>query len=286
MVISKKSSRVIGLAFSYVLLLALIVFFTFPFVFMINMSFMDRIDTSMYPVRFFPRHLYLDNYKGIFEVEMLRWLGNTMYITVFNMIGTPLSSSLVAYGFSKCDFKGKRFFFTMMISTIMLPGVVMQIPMYVIYNSLGWIGTYNPLTIPCLFGGGAMNVFLFMQFMKNIPREMDNAAKIDGANALVRYFYMTLPICVPLILMNVINIFMGCWNDYMGPLIYASSSEDKYTVGLGIYYKFIVAGSEGSFRTPGVKMAIGVLLALPSAVLFFIFQRQLIDGIMIGGVKG
>ncbi len=286
MVISKKSSRVIGLAFSYVLLLALIVFFTFPFVFMINKSFMDRIDTSMYPVRFFPRHLYLDNYKGIFEVEMLRWLGNTMYITVFNMIGTPLSSSLVAYGFSKCDFKGKRFFFTMMISTIMLPGVVMQIPMYVIYNSLGWIGTYNPLTIPCLFGGGAMNVFLFMQFMKNIPREMDNAAKIDGANALVRYFYMTLPICVPLILMNVINIFMGCWNDYMGPLIYASSSEDKYTVGLGIYYKFIVAGSEGSFRTPGVKMAIGVLLALPSAVLFFIFQRQLIDGIMIGGVKG
>ena len=236
MVISKKSSRVIGLAFSYVLLLLLIIFFTFPFVFMINKSFMDRVDTSMYPVRFFPSHLYLGNYKGIFEVEMLRWLGNTMYITVFNMIGTPLSSSLVAYGFSKCDFKGKRFFFTMMISTIMLPGVVMQIPMYVIYNSLGWIGTYNPLTIPCLFGGGAMNVFLFMQFMKNIPREMDNAAKIDGANALVRYFYMTLPICVPLILMNVINIFMGCWNDYMGPLIYASSSEDMYTVGLGIYY--------------------------------------------------
>lgn len=247
---------------------------------------MDYNDSISPVTLFFPTHIYYQNYVGLFDTSMLVWLKNTLYITVFNMIGTPLSSSLVAYGFSKCEFKGKKFFFTVMISTIMLPGVVMQIPMYVIYNSLGWIGTYNPLTIPCLFGGGAMNVFLYMQFMKTIPKEMDNAAKIDGASAIIRYAVMTLPICLPLILMNMINTFMGCWNDYMGPLIYASNDESMYTVGLGIYYKFIIAGGSSVNSLPGVKMAVGVLLALPSALLFFIFQRQLIDGIMIGGVKG
>ena len=140
------------------------------------------------------------------------------------------------------------------------------------------------VTLPNIFGGGAVNIFLIRQFMRGIPRELENAAKIDGANVWQIFWRIMIPLCMPIITFIMVNTFIGVWNDFMGPLIYLQGNPDQYTLAVGIYYKFMGGLAQENF--PNQQMAVGVLMSIPPAILFFIFQKQLIEGVTMSGLKG
>ncbi|WP_251547083.1 carbohydrate ABC transporter permease [Pumilibacter intestinalis] len=264
----------------YLLLAAVSFFFLFPFIVMFTRAFMTDLEVRM--IEFFPSNWFnFDNFKKAFDLSFVRYLKNTVIVVAVNIIAVPLSCSLCAYGFAKMKFPGRKFCFAFMLSTMMLPFVVTQIPMFVIYVKLGWVNSLLPLTVPAFFGGGALNIFLMRQFMRGIPKEMSESARIDGANHLLIYLRIVLPLCKPIIALIMVQTFMGVWNDFLGPLLYIR--EEAYmTLPLGVFNKY-----NGNTQFLGnTQMAAGLLMMIPCAILFFAFQKQLIEGIMIGGVKG
>jgi len=255
----------------------------FPFSIMLIRSFMTNVEVMNLPVKFFPEVFSMDAYRQALDANLIRYFGNTIFVVVLNIIAVTLSSSLCAYGFSKLEFAGREFLFSLVLATIMLPAITVQIPLYALYSELGWLNTLNPLVVPAFFGGGAMNIFLLRQFMKGIPNDLCNAASIDGASALTIFFRIIFPLCKPVVILVAVNTFLGVWNDFMGPLMYLKT-EKFYTIAVGVYIKFI--GTISPQNLPNVQLATGIMLSIPPAVIFFIFQKQLIDGVVMTGIKG
>jgi len=273
--------NIINKIFLYILLTLLAVFLVFPYFMMISRSFMDIQDIN--EARIFPTHWIFQNYVKLFkEHNYLHYLWNTMKILIFNIIVVPISSSICAYAFAKLRWKGRELVFGLVIATMMIPGTILQVPQYVMFSFLGWTESAYPLTIPGLFGGGAMNIFLLRQFMKNIPKEMDDAAKVDGAPTILRYLRITMPLCKPIILYIVVGTFSAVWSDFYGPLVYLTQPE-KYTLAVAIYYDSLI---NAALNTSNLKMAAGVFMSILPAIVFLLYQRKLVDGIMIGGIKG
>ena len=282
-ILSRRQKRVIAAVIKYSALLVLGLFFLFPFYIMFSRSLMTDADSIAMPAKFISDTLYLGSYRKVFGADIMRYFRNTMIVIGVNVVAVPFTALLCAYGFSKIEFKGRGALFAVVLSTIMMPAVVVQIPLYVIYVKLGWIGTLYPLTIPAFFGGGAINIFLLRQFMKGIPNELTEAARIDGASSFRSLMVIILPLCLPILLFIMVNTFLGVWNDFMTPLIYLRTEEKWYTLAVGIYNKYVVA--LGSARSPNDQMAAGVLMFVPVAVIFFIFQKQLINGVTFSGLK-
>lgn len=280
-----KIKRTVSKGVIYLVLTALSLFFIFPFLYMFFMSFMTDAQSLGNPaIVFFPTDgWHVSNYKSVFDSSFLNSLKNTMVIIAINLITVPFAATLCAFGFARCRFRGNDFVFAVVLATIMLPSVAIQIPLYVLYVKLGWVNTILPLTVPAAFGGGAMNIFLARQFMRSIPSSYDEAAVIDGANRFQVFAQIYLPLVRPIIVFIMIGVFNGTWNDFMGPLVYLRK-EDSYTLALNVFYRFSGQLTEGKF--PNVQMATGVMMIIPAALVFFIFQKQLIDGINIGGIKG
>ncbi|PWM47944.1 MAG: hypothetical protein DBX39_06685 [Bacillota bacterium] len=267
----------------YFILICFSAFFMFLFFFMLFKSFMANAESYGNPaIRFFPSEWHFENYVKVFDEQFIRYFGNTLIVLVFNLIGVPFFSSLCAFGFSRCKFHGRDIWFGITLATMMLPAVVVQVPLYVLFKLLGMTGNLLPLIIPPMFGGGATNIFLTRQFMKGLPKELDEAASLDGANIFKIYFNIILPLCLPIIVFVVIGTFTAVWNDFTSALLYVTN-EKYYTLALGVYFKFMVSGSTVVF--PNVKMATGVVMVIPVAVLFLIFQKQLIEGVATTGMK-
>lgn len=278
---SIKSSSRIGITVHYVFLVVLSLFFIFPFFVMLSRSLMDWED-FLYPVKLFPTKLYFGAYLRAFDIRLLQYFTNSFIVIITNIIFVPLSAALVAYPFAKMNFPGRNFFFSMILATIMLPTVVVQIPQYVIYYNIGWIDTLFPLIVPSALGGGAMNIFLIRQFMKSLPNDISNAAKIDGANNLLICLQIIFPLCKPIILYVMINTFFAVWNDFTGPLLFLTSDK-SFTLAIGIYHRF--TGNEFALDY-AMQMATGVIMLIPCAILFLLFQKQLIEGVTFTGIKG
>lgn len=280
-----KGIRIAKKAAAHILLIVCSAIFIFPFLYMFFMSFMSDLESVGNPsVVFLPQEQwYVSNYLHVFDADFIRYFFNTFIVIVVNLVLVPIAATFCAFGFTRCRFKGREICFSIVLATIMLPAMAIQIPLYVIYVNLGWINTLLPLTVPAAFGGGAMNIFLAKQYMRTIPASLDEAAVIDGANRFRIYWSIYMPLCSPIIIFIMIGVFNSSWNDFMGPLMYLRSPE-SYTLALGIYYKY--AGRLTSESFPNVQMATGVIMIIPSAIVFFIFQKQLIDGVAIGGVKG
>lgn len=280
---NKNSEIKAGSLLLYFFLVLLAIFFLVPFFIMILRSFMTDTEVSTLPVAIWPSQITFEYYANALNPDLFKYLGNTLLVAAVNVVGIPLSAALCAYGFARLKFKGRDFFFGAVMATLMLPPIVVQIPLYVIYYKLGWINTLNPLLIPGLFGGGAVNIFLIRQFMKGIPGEIENAAKIDGANSFQTFILIDFPLCMPVITYVAITTFLGVWNDFAGPLMYIWN-EKFYTLAVGIYYKYMeVSVMDVTFAN--VKMATGVLLLIPPAILFAFFQKQLISGVATTGMK-
>jgi len=255
-----------------------------PFFWMLSTALKGFEEAFQIPPQWIPKPPHWENfYVGWTTLPFGLYLKNTVIIIVLTLIGQIFSASLVAFGFSRLHFPGRDFLFFVMLSTMMVPFQVTMIPTYILFRYLRWIDTFKPLIVPAYFGGGAFFIFLLRQFFLTIPPEMDDAARIDGCNNFNIYLKIILPLAKPALGTVAIFSFMWQWNDFMGPLIYINSM-DKRTVALGL----AAFQAETAFRTSGwnLIMAVAFLLMLPCLIIFFLAQRQFIQGVVITGVKG
>lgn len=206
---------------------------------------------------------------------------NTFGLVLGVMVGNICSSSLVSYGFSRGKFKGRNILFGILLGTMMLPGTVTMIPNFIIFNKLGWVNTYLPFIIPAFFGGSAFFVFLMVQFIKAIPMELDEAAKIDGCNSFGIFSRIILPMCIPTLITVAIFSFIWTWDDFMGQLIYISEM-DKYTVALAL--KIMI--DPLSVIDWGAVLSMSLVSILPSILIYFFAQDYFVEGITTTGLKG
>ena len=253
----------------------------FPFFVLLMRSFMSEDEIYNYP-KLFPETLQFQNYYNAeFFESFLQWGGNTLLIAACCIVGTVSSAFLCAYGFSKVHFKGKKLFFAVTMASTMLPGVTLRIPLYLMFSEWGWLdGSLLPLIAPAFFGGGALNIFLIMQFIKGIPNSMFESAHIDGANKFKCLTNIALPICKPIVVYLCVTTFIGVWNDYSSALTYLSNSPESWTLALGLYKTSL----DPLFRE-NQQMAMGALMCIPPLVIFGFSQKTLIEGVSISGIK-
>jgi ABC-type glycerol-3-phosphate transport system permease component len=215
---------------------------------------------------------------------------NTVIITVTAVIGQVLSSSLVAYSFARLRWRGRDTLFALVLATMMLPGVVTMIPQFILFSKLPafgfqgsrvWVNTFLPLTVPA-FTGGAFYIFLLRQFMRTIPMELSEAARMDGASELRTWWSIIMPLTKPALATVAIFTFQGAWQDFMGPLLYLQS-EHKYTLQLGLRQFEAAAGGSPAWNW---LMAASLMVMLPVLAVFLVFQRYFIEGISLSGMGG
>jgi ABC-type glycerol-3-phosphate transport system permease component len=224
--------------------------------------------------------VHFENFSRVFQsVPLLKYLRNTVTITVFSIVGTLMASSLCAYAFAFCRVPYRNYLFYGVLATVMLPGVVTMIPTFILFRELGWIDTFKPLIVPAFFGS-AFAIFLFRQFFLGLPLSVIEAARMDGATALQTYWLIVMPMSRPVCVTVALFSFVGHWNDFMGPLIYLNS-EPKWTLQLGL----------NSFRgeivdQTNLLMACAVLILIPVIIAFFSLQRYFIRGANLSGLKG
>ena len=257
----------------------------FPYFYMVSKSLMSADEVIDTNVPILPSIPQFQNYLSIFTNEnYLKALGNTCIIIGFNIVATLFSASLIAFSFAKLEWVGKRVMFILMMFTMMLPAVATQIPLYVMYAKWHWIDTLLPLTIPNLFGGGAVYIFLLRQYMMGIPNNMIDAAKADGASMWKIYWHIILPNCKPILIYIGVTILMTNWGDFYGPLVYLTSDSAPRTLA---YYVFLNSTeSEAAAQLAHIRMAAGVFMTIVPALVFAIFQKQLTDGVLTTGKKG
>jgi multiple sugar transport system permease protein len=269
----------------YLVLLVLAILFLFPFFWTISSSFKAPDEILNFPPTLFPAAPQWVNYVKVFQrAPFALWIWNTIYVVVLATLGTVLSSSLVAYSFARFQYRGRDLLFIITLGTMMLPAQVTLIPQYILWSKLGFVNTLLPLWVPYWFGGGAFNIFLLRQFIMTIPRELDEAAVIDGAGRFNIFWTILLPLCVPALATVVIISFIGNWGDYLTPLIYLNS-ETQYTLALGLslFKNYPETGGE---PLQHLLMAASVLTTLPPIILFFAAQRYFVQGIVLSGLKG
>jgi multiple sugar transport system permease protein len=264
--------------------LLLIVFglaFLAPFAWMVSTSLKPLKETMSLPPRWIPSKVEWHNYLDAIRAMgyFWRYVGNSLFLCVMTVIGTVLSSSLTAYGFSRIEWKGRDKLFLVLLATMMVPFPVIMVPTYNLFKHLGWIGTFKPLWVPAFFAG-AFNVFLLRQFFLGLPQELSEAARIDGCNELQIFYRIILPLCRPALLTVALFQFMYTWNDFLGPLIYLAEQKD-YTLALGLQSFQSQNGGTAWHQL----MAASTLVVLPVIVLFFLAQRSFIEGIATTGGK-
>jgi ABC-type glycerol-3-phosphate transport system permease component len=257
-----------------------------PLYWMLITSVKQEWEAYQIPPQWLPSQFLWSNYtRAFFDYFSFPLYGrNTLIITVGVMVGRLLSASLVAYGFARLRFIGRDILFLVVLGTMMIPGQVTIIPLYILYNNLHWLNTYFPLIVPAWFGGGAFYIFLLRQFMMTISPELDDAARIDGCGWFGIYWRIVMPLIKPALGAVAIFSFLGTWNDFWGPLIFLRKTS-MYTLAVGLHFMSTAASS--SIRpTTTIVMAGSTMIMLPPLLLFFFAQRYFIQGVVVSGVKG
>lgn len=272
---TKKNNALI-----YIILIILSIMFFFPFYWMLRTAVVDAGSIFSPEIKIFPPQIKLENFINALTVQpFVRYFLNTSVITVLNIIGVLLSSSLCAYGFSRLHWPGRDKIFGILLSALMLPYSVMMIPHFIGWNYLGLTNTFAPLIVPAYFGGGLFNVFLMRQFFLGIPYELDEAAYIDGAGRFRIYLSVIVPLSKQVFIVVGLFTFLTCWNDYLAPIIYLSSDK-KFTLMLGLN-QFI-----GAYNAQwNLMMAAVAIVIFPSLVLYLFAQKHFVAGITMSGIK-
>ena len=256
-----------------------------PIVTMVMTSLKTFEDVQMNPASLIPKEFTLKNYVTVFtEFPFPQYLINTLFITITSTIGITLTSALVAYAFARFDFKYKGIIIAVMLSTIMIPGQILQIPLYEMYRGMGWINTYKPMIIPAFLGGGITNVFLIRQFFNSLPKSIFESAQIDGAGEFRIFATIAVPLSKAIIFTVAIFSFTASWNDFYSPLLYINDDK-KYTLAYGLYI-FFDKFKVGSYKAWNIICAANLVVIVPIIVLYFFAQRYFVEGITLGGVKG
>jgi len=252
----------------------------FPFFWMVRSSFMSNIEIYKYPPLLLPTNWKLENYPYTLSVfPSLRYMLNTLTITLPSVVGVLLTSTLAAYSFARLDFPLKRLWFVLVIGSMLMPGAVTIIPIFVAWTFLGLSNGYTALIVPAFLGGGAVNIFLCRQFLMTIPRDLDEAAIIDGAGHVRILFQILSPLIKPVLISIGLFTFILYWNDLLGPLIYISRNEQN-TISQAL------ANFRSGFGTDWKAiMAACTMAVTPPVILYFIGQKYFIEGIVLSGLK-
>ncbi|MDW8289994.1 MAG: carbohydrate ABC transporter permease [Armatimonadota bacterium] len=277
---SKVWRRRIAVAAVYLVLIALSISFLAPFALMVSTSLKtdDRIFTES--IEWIPRPIRWQNYVEALEsFPFLLYLRNTLFVCAMVVVGTVLSSALPAYAFARLRWRGRDMLFLIMLMTIMLPVQVTMLPLFVLFRTLGWTGTYLPLIIPPFFGS-AFAIFLLRQFFLTIPQELSDAARLDGCSEWRIFWQIIVPLSVPALATVALFAFIGAWTDFINPLIYLTD-ESTYTLAVGLQTFVGRHSSEWN-----LLMAAATVVTLPLIVVFFFTQKLFIEGITLTGMKG
>lgn len=254
--------------------------FLIPFLWMISSSLKPNYQIFEVPPRWIPNPPRWENYSEALTILPFgRYVLNTALITLLTIIGHLLSCTIIAYAFARLRAPGRDAIFVVMLATMMLPYPVTMVPLYVLFQRLGWINTIYPLVVPA-FLGSPFYIFLLRQFFKTIPRDYEDAAYMDGANLLQILFRIMLPLAAPALATVAIFSFQAAWNDFLAPLIYLQK-PDLYTVTLGLQFFRSTYTTNWAYL-----MAASLVTTLPVVVIFFLAQRYFVEGITLGGVKG
>lgn len=274
-----------GKAMLYLIAIITAVLFSLPFFWTIASSLKPITELYVFPPAFFPEEPRWANYRDVFTIApFARFIWNTVIVTGLAMVGQILSAAAVAYGFSRFRFPGRDSLFFLVLSTMMLPWQVTIVPTFILFRYLGWLNTFLPLIVPSFFGGGAFFIFLLRQFFMTIPRDLDEAAKLDGASSVRIFWNIILPLSTAAIATVAIFSFINHWNEFIGPLIFLNS-PDKYTLSIGLRY-FVSNPFESDEPREAILMAASLIVALPPLILFFIAQKYFVQGIVTTGLKG
>jgi len=267
----------------YVVLLAGSLFFLFPLIWMIGTSLKTVEEVGQPQLNLLPTVLQWNNYAKLFsDPAFYRAYTNSIFVVTVVLFGTVLSISLVAYAFSRLSWPGKNIVFALMMGTLLLPYQATLVPQYALFYNLGWLRTFNPITLPGFFAGGASLVFLLRQFMLGLPKELDEAAMMDGANPLQVWWYIIMPLCRPAIATISVFLFVGQWNSLLQPLIYLQRPE-LYTMPIFVMQKNNLQMSPIPWQD---IMAASVLFVIPLLVVFVLTQRYFVESVVLTGSKG
>jgi len=256
----------------------------YPLLWMVSSSF--KPDTIIFQEKgLIPSVVTLDNYTygwTALREPFTTFFINSLLLSLVVIIGNVFSCTLTGYAFARLKFKFKRVWFALMLATLMLPVHAVLVPRYILFNELGWVGTYLPLSVPKFFAVDAFFVFLSVQFIRGIPVDLDQAAEVDGANKYQIFMYIIFPLSLPAVITTAVFTFIWTWKDFFSQLLYLSNDIDLYTVPLGLR-AFMDSTGSTSF---GPLMAMSVLALVPTFIIFVVAQRYLVEGISTTGFKG
>jgi multiple sugar transport system permease protein len=268
----------------YALLFVLSFIFTFPFVWTVLTAFKAPYEIFRFPPPLLPETFRWMNFVQVWqEAPFFTFLINTLTVALLSIVGDVVTASLVAYGFARFRFPGRDFLFLLVLSVLILPDEVTIIPQFIIFRNLGWLDTLKPLILPAFLGGGSFNIFLLRQFFMTLPRDLDEAAMIDGASSFRILWQILIPLSKPAVATVVLFSFLFHWNDFFRPLIYLNTTEN-YTLALGLRF-FQTNIETGGDPKQHLLMAASVMMTLPIIVLFFSMQRYFVEGITMSGIK-
>lgn len=278
-----KAKGVLGKIVLYIMVLCLSVVLVFPLFWMVSTSLKTEDEANAPKPVWIPAKPQLDAYKAIIENPDWRtYISNSIFVTTLAVMGTLASVTIVAFGFSRVEWPGRNLVFYLMLGTLMLPIQATLVPQYVLFNELGWVNTFNPITIPGYFAGGAALVFLLRQFMLSIPREMDEAALVDGASYFQVFWHVVLPNTKPAIATVGLFLFVGQWNSLQFPLIYLQSKE-LHTLPMAILN---LLNPQQSRQPWTLIMATSLVAVVPLIIVFLAVQRYFVESIVLTGTKG
>lgn len=284
---TRETRRRISTFLRYFILIAVGLIMVYPLIWMVGATFKtnNEIFSSAW---FIPKEPTLSGYQNAMksyggDIDLIKAMLNTYSIVIPKVIFTVVSATVTAYGFARFEFKGKGILFAVLMSTLFLPQVVLNVPQYIMFNQFGWINhpLYLALIVPTIFATDTYFVFMLIQFLRNIPKELEEAAKIDGCNSVKTLWYVIVPMLKPSIVSCALFQFMWSSNDFMGPLLYVNTPA-KYPAS--IFVKMSMDADTG-FEWNRV-LAMSLISIIPSLIVFFLAQDSFIDGIAAGGVKG
>jgi len=285
--LSKQQKILLTKALQLGALLILAFLFALPLVWMVVTSLKPLDETMTSPPKWIPDKIQVSNYsdavtygsKELGYIPFLRYAQNSVLLAILCITGSVISNSLVGYAFGCLDWKGKRWLFALTLATMMVPGPILIVPLYKLFRDFGWIGTFRPLWVPTFFGS-AFNIFLLRQFFMAIPKELSEAAVLDGASPFGVFLKVIIPLAKPALTVVAVFTFLWSWNDFLGPLLYLTDQRN-FTVSLGLQ-----AFQNQHTGTPwNLLMAASLMVIAPVIVVYFVAQKAFVQGISTTGLK-
>lgn len=255
-----------------------------PLLWTFSTSLKTPQQVAIWPPEWIPDPVQWSNYVEIFRVAPVAlWLRNSLVLVAAEVLGSVVTCSFIAYGFARVRFPGREALFLLLLSTLMIPYVVRLIPLYVIYNQIGWVNTFLPVTVPQLLGRNAFFIFLLRQFYMGIPEELSDAARIDGCTEFGIWWRIVMPLSKPALAAVAIFAFRDAWDNFLAPLVYMAGRPDLRPLAVGLY---TLRGGAGQLPDTHLLMALSTLMIIPMLIMFASGQRYFIQGVTLSGLKG